>query len=308
MILSLPDQCATMKCPEECHNFPTGSICTCAKGFEYNNRTNTCDDIDECASVYGVCSQTCVNTVGSYKCSCVSRFQLNYDGRSCDPIGRAVLVFSARQKVYSYSIEEKTQNSVAVNLSNAMGVNFDGRYVYWTDISRNMVSLEQSYEDQTHREIWIMMGLIAPEDLAVDWLTGNFYFTDSFMQHIGACSSDGYNCAALVSQSIEKPRGIVLYPQEGQMFWTDWGKTPMIVRASMDGSDVIPIVTEDLHSPNGLCLDWPNDRLYWVDTRMKTIESINLKNNKRHVKDFDAPSDFTENNFIFCLPFSVNFE
>lgn len=58
-------------------------------------------------------------------------------------------------------------------------------------------------------------GLGAPEDLAIDWITGNIYFTDSEMQHIGVCSNDGHLCTVLVSVDIDKPRGIVLNPSQG---------------------------------------------------------------------------------------------
>lgn len=58
-------------------------------------------------------------------------------------------------------------------------------------------------------------GLGAPEDLAVDWVTGNIYFTDADMQHIGVCSNDASKCAVLVNKDVDKPRGIVLNPAAG---------------------------------------------------------------------------------------------
>lgn len=58
-------------------------------------------------------------------------------------------------------------------------------------------------------------GLGAPEDLAIDWITGNIYFTDSEMQHIGVCSKNGEKCTVIVNKDINKPRGIALNPAEG---------------------------------------------------------------------------------------------
>lgn len=54
-----------------------------------------------------------------------------------------------------------------------------------------------------------------PEDLAVDWLTGNIYFTDVEYKHIGVCTSDGSHCTSLVNVDIQKPRGIVLDVNNG---------------------------------------------------------------------------------------------
>lgn len=55
----------------------------------------------------------------------------------------------------------------------------------------------------------------APEDLAVDLVTGNIYFTDSDMQHIGVCTNDGMYCSVLVNQDVDKPRGIALNEADG---------------------------------------------------------------------------------------------
>lgn len=58
-------------------------------------------------------------------------------------------------------------------------------------------------------------GLGTPEDLAVDWVTNNIYFTDAEFHHIGVCTNDGVHCTILVNKDIHKPRGIVLDPNNG---------------------------------------------------------------------------------------------
>lgn len=61
-------------------------------------------------------------------------------------------------------------------------------------------------------------GLGVPEDLAVDYITSNIYFTDTRKKHIGVCSGNGKTCAVLNNEDIDKPRGIALYPQKGYGF------------------------------------------------------------------------------------------
>lgn len=40
------------------------------------------------------------------------------------------------------------------------------------------------------------------------------------------------------SHLLSKPRGIVVHPIEGYLFWTDWSQTkPSISRTNLDGSD-----------------------------------------------------------------------
>lgn len=126
-------------------------------------------------------------------------------------------------------------------------------------------------------------GLGKPEDIAVDYITGNIYFTDNEFQHLAVCSNNGRYCKALITENVQRPRGLALYVQRGKMYWTDWGTKPMIAMASMDGTAIQALVTQDIHWPNGLALDWPNDRLYWVDAKLKSIESCNLDGSDRRL-------------------------
>lgn len=126
-------------------------------------------------------------------------------------------------------------------------------------------------------------GLGKPEDIAVDHITGNIYFSDNDYQHIAVCSNDGRFCKAIITENVHRPRGIALYPQKGKMYWTDWGSNPMIAVASMDGTSMQPLITKDIHWPNGLTLDWPNERIYWVDAKHKSIESARLDGSDRRL-------------------------
>lgn len=127
-------------------------------------------------------------------------------------------------------------------------------------------------------------GLETPEDIAIDWLTGNIYFSDNAKSHIAVCTSDAHYCKPIVTEGIDRPRSIVLLSTEGMIFWTDWqSHNPHIGVASMDGTQVKLLVTEDIYWPNGLALDWPNRRLYWLDAKTQKIESVQTNGQNRHV-------------------------
>ncbi|CAF2882084.1 unnamed protein product [Rotaria sp. Silwood2] len=67
---------------EDCATNPNNgtAICTCKLGYERNNVTGICTDIDECAMNVSNCnpeSSTCNNTIGNYICDCKAGYQLN---------------------------------------------------------------------------------------------------------------------------------------------------------------------------------------------------------------------------------------
>ncbi|XP_058833959.1 putative vitellogenin receptor [Topomyia yanbarensis] len=275
-------ECDELKCPEGCQNTPHGAVCLCKVGFVFSRKTKTCEDINECDR-YGLCSQGCENTPGSFNCTCVSKFTLQKDGRTCElsEPSEALLLYSTQKSIGALYLTSKHQYYVAKDLSQVIGVSYDGSHVYWTDISFKTESIERAEEDGSKRELLLTSGLASPEDLALDWLTGNIYFSDSGHMMIAVCSNDGFHCKMLIQDNLHKPRGIALLPQKAIMFYSDWGNNAMIGTASMDGKSKRVLIDTDIHWPNGLSLDWPNERLYWVDAKLKKIESVRLDGSQR---------------------------
>ena len=55
-------------------------------GYDLAANGRSCNDINECLSSNGGCSQVCVNQPGSYQCSCNSGYTLDGNGRTCSRI------------------------------------------------------------------------------------------------------------------------------------------------------------------------------------------------------------------------------
>ncbi|XP_050075140.1 putative vitellogenin receptor [Anopheles maculipalpis] len=280
------DACKKLKCaPQTCKVMPDGkAVCLCGVGFKFDAATGKCQDVNECAR-YGLCSQGCINTPGSFRCTCIDQFTLMRDGRTCElSTGtEALMLYTTQKSVGAMYLTSMHQYYVAKELSQVIGVSYDGMHVYWTDISHKTESIERSLEDGSDRQLLLTAGLISPEDLVLDWLTGNIYFSDSGQMHIAVCSSDGYHCKAIIQDQLHKPRGLALLPQNGTIFFSDWGNNAMIGRARMDGSEQTVVVNSGIHWPNGLTLDWPNERLYWIDAKLKRIESMHFDGSDRVV-------------------------
>ena len=73
------------------------------------------------------------------------------------------------------------------------------------------------------------------------------------------------------------------------MYWTDWGDTPKIERASMDGTDHYTLFDTDLGWPNGLTLDYATQTLYWIDAKLDKIETASVIGDNR--RQLSTPSD-----------------
>ena len=74
-------------------------------------------------------------------------------------------------------------------------------------------------------------------------------------------------------------RAIALAPEDGLMFWSDWGQIPKIESTSMDGDPASrrTLVDSDIGWPNGLTLDHASKTLYWVDAKTHQISSADWR-------------------------------
>ena len=106
--------------------------------------------------------------------------------------------------------------------------------------------------------------------MACDWVNNKIYWTDSETKRIEVASVDphpyGYNNRrVLVWENLDQPRSIAVSPNDGLMFWTDWGEFPRIERIGMNGDPETRMILkenegirghEDIAWPNGLTLDY----------------------------------------------------
>ena len=70
------------------------------------------------------------------------------------------------------------------------------------------------------------------------------------------------------------------------MFWTDWGSTPKIERASLAGLNRTVLVNLSASAqnwPNAIFVDYTEDRIYWIDAWIDAIDSTDLNGNNRRL-------------------------
>lgn len=89
----------------------------CNAGYKYNEDSDNCVDVDECATDNAGCSQNCRNTDGSFECSCETGYTLNSDNLSCDNVNDVkVITFNlALGAKRCYSTNPSTGDTCPVN-------------------------------------------------------------------------------------------------------------------------------------------------------------------------------------------------
>ena len=121
-----------------------------------------------------------------------------------------------------------------------------------------------------------------PENMAVDEINRNIYFTDSGRKHLAVCTISGAGCSVLVPL-IEQTRAVAIHFKKRLVLYTDWGSKPAIVQVNMNGSDKKDLIRKDIIWPNGLAIDHVLDSIYWSDAKKGTVESARMDGSGRRI-------------------------
>uniref|UniRef100_A0A8C9TWC5 Low density lipoprotein receptor a n=1 Tax=Scleropages formosus TaxID=113540 RepID=A0A8C9TWC5_SCLFO len=247
-------------CSHICNDLKIGYECLCPAGFNLVDKKH-CKDIDECVSP-DTCSQMCVNTEGSYKCECEEGYQLDPGTKNCKAIGTvAYLLFTNRHEVRKMTLDRSEYTRFIPSLKNVVALDMDipTRKVYWSDLSQKKIYSTHMDKagNSSHHSAVIESNIKGAEGLAVDWIHGNIYWTDSVYGTISVATNDGTRRKTLIKEDLAKPRAIVVDPQRNFMYWTDWGSPAKIEKGGLNGADRNPLVTDDIVWPNGITLEPP---------------------------------------------------
>uniref|UniRef100_A0A7N8X0C4 Low density lipoprotein receptor b n=1 Tax=Mastacembelus armatus TaxID=205130 RepID=A0A7N8X0C4_9TELE len=286
------DQCGTNECLTKnggcshfCTDLKVGYTCSCPAGYSLAMDKKTCEDIDECAEP-DTCSQICLNLPGSYKCDCEIGYKIDPATKTCRAESGPVptLYFTNRHEVRMLTVDRSEYVRLIPQLKNTVALDMDmpNKVIFWSDLSLKKIysSKLDVASDSSHHAVVIDSGIEAPEGIAVDWVHGNIYWTDSILKTISVATTDGTKRKTLVTENIDKCL----------RFWTNlnfyWGDEAKIEKSGLNGADRAALVTDNILWPNGLTLDIVNQRLYWVDSKLHTLSSVDVNGGSRHTLIF----------------------
>uniref|UniRef100_A0A8C2AJR3 Low density lipoprotein receptor-related protein 1Ba n=1 Tax=Cyprinus carpio TaxID=7962 RepID=A0A8C2AJR3_CYPCA len=287
--------CKERRCQFDCVIMRNGTSCFCGEGFELEEDGRRCRDHDECRD-YGTCSQICMNTQGSYRCACTDGFSLQANRRSCkaktDPGDKPPVLLTANMNSISvvYLNGSSMPNLKSMDTSGIQLLDFIYREesLCWLSLAQDtgqlwcarMTKLKGFSEK---RQIRIGQNLQNVEHMAIDWLTGNFYFVDRVNDRIFMCSEQGDACVTIIDLDIQNPKGLALDPIMGKLFFTDYGTVAKVERCNMDGTNRTRIVEYKTEQPTAVTLDLVKKLVYWADAYLDFIEVVDYNGKNRHM-------------------------
>ena len=71
------------------------------------------------------------------------------------------------------------------------------------------------YMSGSTKKAGVLLRDTATDGIAVDWVASNLYYTSLEAHALWACSLSLGVCAPVVSEGVDKPRAIALYPTKG---------------------------------------------------------------------------------------------
>ncbi|XP_071534542.1 nidogen [Panulirus ornatus] len=269
-----------------------GYRCRCREGFQgdgfFCRSSRSCQADPSLCHPQASCQSDPLSTFG-FSCRCREGF--TGDGYTCQEAPdheKNLLLINQGISVLRMPTDARSGVGFPIHVQpimTAVGADVDclaGRY-YWTDV--RSPSIRSSRYDGTERQAVVSgEGIGSPEDVAVDWVSGNVYWTDSVNDVVSVASIKSGKRRVVIEDGLVNPRGIAVHPGQGLLFWSDWNRRgPKIEMSGLDGSNRRVLVDQDILLPNSLVVAYDTETLCWADAGTHRIECIGIQGSGRRM-------------------------
>lgn len=260
-----------------------------------------------CGNNNGGCAQLCIVTAVKfaptelgYRCACQTGWQLASDLRNCNLVTQFLMYSQQRfikGKVLDPVIEGFSDAILPVVARRArfVGLDFDARdeQIYYSDVLQDVIY--RVHRNGSGREIVLASQNEGVEGLGVDWVSKNLYYIDSRKGTLNVLSTRNVTYHRTLLKNLKRPRAIVVHPNKGFIYFSEWDRPANITRANSDGTGLLVFKNVTLGWPNGLSIDFQRDRVYWCDALLDHVQHANL----------DGSDIRTVNSRLIRHPFSI---
>lgn len=242
---------------------------------------------NNCAHSNGNCSHLCFY-VGhdQHVCGCPNGFELGEDQHNCVRSAAYLLALDSND-IRRLSFVNNTRNEILISgLPNAVSLSLDffANQIYYVDAQQKAILriYLSTFSNGITTETIIEHGLGKPEAVAIDWISKNIYWSDSELGRIEVARQNGSFRRVLMDDASRKPHSLVLSPQHGILFWSDWSTSNRVERMNLDGSKRRSIV-ENIGRAGSLTIDTDKERLFWVNLDTVQITSITWEGKEKQI-------------------------
>ncbi|KAL7294867.1 hypothetical protein TKK_0011791 [Trichogramma kaykai] len=244
--------------------------------------------LNPCGTNNGGCQHMCIVTAVNgkdaglgYRCACDIGWRLSSDLMNCVPV-QEFLMYSQQRFIKGRVLDPVTEGfsdailPVVSRRARFVGLDYDAHeeYIYYSDVLQDVIY--RVHQNGTGREIVLASQNEGVEGLAVDWAAKNLYYIDSRKGTLNVLSTRNVTYRRTLLKNLKRPRAIVIHPNHGYIFFSEWDRPANISRAHADGSNLVVFKNLTLGWPNGLAIDFTKDRLYWCDALLDHVQHSNL--------------------------------
>lgn len=276
--------CSAGVCPSgsTCRKTFYGPLCQCPNGEYFNVTLGTCEDIDECVHD-GYCDQICSNLPGSFSCSCNDGYRLVNDTYCVSETPTKLLLASSRGIALMSVNGSVTHNTPAYgNVKLADFTDNDSSFCFLNSSSAKLNCVVNG--SNIVQTVETRFSLSTVVQMAYDWLSRNWYFTDDQHEKIFLCRHDGAVCVRLLYRDLKAPQSIAVDPIRDRLFFTTHGDLPSLQSSSLVGLDRKSLVnSKQIVRPLGLTMDCVNAHVYWSDSYLDRIERVDYDGSNRQL-------------------------
>ncbi|KAK3083345.1 hypothetical protein FSP39_020255 [Pinctada imbricata] len=277
-----------------------------------------------CSQNYGECDHLCLPSPQKAKsyCHCGTGFTMDEDSNNCTHEDSFAVV-SQLDVIRGFALNARDHADAMVPVKGHdrvalhVDVHVDAGFIYWCDYDQtgikggNFNGIRRIRSDGSDYQELVVDGIgIKAGDgirgLAVDWIAGNMYFTNSknYETYVEIAHLDGTFRMILLQEKEASPRAIAVNPILRYLYWVDHGQHPKIERALLDGTNRTVIVNVGISFPRGITIDIKTHDVYWVDSVVDAIQKVSFSGGNREYVRSNLPSPFgvaVKGNFVFWV-------